>query len=160
MYINFENISEELNSIEKDINNIKDTNICKERRETKSLNQLLNIHEVLVFIKEIKAKGEKITNTFINTYLILYETARFKRPIETKLFMSPSSEKILSSEFSIYILELNFSTNVDKQIFSSKIISPTSLIDNVTLENKVINCFTMNKEEFIAIEHKNNLNIN
>ncbi len=158
--MNFENISEDLNSIEKDINNIKATNICKERRETKSLNQLLKTHEVLVFIKDIKAKGEKMINTFINTYLMLYEIARFKRPIETKLFMSPSNEKILSSEFSTYIVELNFSTNVDKQIFSLKTISPTSLIDNVMLENKAINCFTINKEEFIAIEHKNNLNIN
>ena len=87
--------------MEKEISKIKDTNICRERSETKSLNQVLNIQEVLGFIKEINANGVNIINTFINTYRILYEIAKLKRPIETKLFINPSKEKILSSEFSM-----------------------------------------------------------
>ena len=132
--------------IEKEINKISDTNICRERRETKSLNQLLKIQEVFEFIKDIKANGANIINTFISTYLTLYEIAKFKRPIETRLFINPSKEKIFSWEFSKYTVELNFSIKVVRQIFSLKIFSPTSLIANDMLENNVINCSTINNE--------------
>ena len=50
--------------------------------------------------------------------------------------------------------------NVVRHIFLLKIISPTSLIDKVKFEVILIIIWTIYKEKFIQIAHKNNLKIN
>ena len=88
---------------------------------------------------------------------MLYEIAKLNIPIETKVFIKPSKEKIDKPLNPMKIVELNFSVNVDKHIFSSKIISPTSRNARVVLENNVTNNSTINSEEFIAIAQKKSL---
>ena len=91
---------------------------------------------------------------------MLYDTAKFKRPTETKPFINPSKERIFKLELSTQTEELNFSINVDRQIFLLNVISPTSLIDKLMLEKNVTNFSTINKEELIARVAKNSLKIN
>ena len=55
---------------------------------------------------------------------------------------------------------MKFSIKVERHIFSPKIFSPTSRIDNVMLENNVTNCSTINREQFNDKAHKKSLNTN
>ena len=107
-----------------------------------------------MFTKEAKAKGLKYINTFIIIYLKEYEIAKFKRPIDIKLLERPEIVNISKDEFPKYIVEFISCIKVIRQMFLSKIISPTSLIASDKVEVRLIIISTINKAEFIEIAHK------
>ena len=147
-------------SIEKETIKISGTKICSNNKENKTLNHDLKIQEVFGLVKEVRAKGVRRINTFIIIYLTEYDIDKFSNPIETKLFINPSKENMLKPVSSTKIFELKFSTNVERQIFLFKIISPISRIERDIFEINLIKYSIIKSEELIVIAHNNNLKIN
>ena len=129
IYINFVNILEVFEFIEKIINNIrliKDWIISKEKND---FAHVLKNQEVEWFIRLNIANGVININIFTKIYRRDWIKIKFSNSIEIKLFIIPSKEKALKFEEDILITMFNFFTNSVKQIFTLKRDSPISLIE-------------------------------
>lgn len=103
-----ENKSVELKLIENVINKIIDTNTWETSNEKKHFAQALKIHENLVSIRVIIAKGEIRIKNLIIIYRSEYVKTKLNNPIEIKLLIMPSVVNMLKFEDSTYIVELRF----------------------------------------------------
>ncbi len=103
------------------------TNTWTNINDKKDLIQELNNIEVLLLHKESIAKGERITKTFIKTYLTAYVMTRFNNPTDINDLIIPSKEKISKLSL-IEITEFKLTINSEKQILVLNKFSPTCLI--------------------------------
>ena len=78
-----------------------------------------------------------------------YEKIKLNIPSEIKLLIIPSTENRLKLE--VETTELISDTNVEKQIFLEKIISPKFLIAKLKREFKLRICSQIKYDEFINI---------
>ena len=119
----------------------------------------LNKIEVFLLHNDKIAKGEIITNIFINTYLTAYVITKFKSPIDISVYIIPSKEKISKLSL-IDIIEFKLTINCEKHIFVLNKCSPTCLILLDNSEIKYIISSHRNNEKFMQIPQRINFNIN
>lgn len=134
-------------------------NTCKNSRDRKHFNQLLNRPEVEGFIRHIIAKGDRRIKTLIIIYLRANVIINVKEEIESMPVRMPFSENILRL-FPVVYENVSIKLEKDISVCFPKIFCPNEQINVVISEVASIMYVQSVKEKFIKIATRNNLTKN